>query len=253
MAYTVRWLGQGGFELTDGRVSILIDPYLSDLVEKLEGLKRLVPPPIPPSEAHSDLYLITHDHPDHLDTDTITAMRKDGVHFGAPGSCRGKLLELGLREEDISLLDRGGKLSCGSFDIEAVYAKHTVDSIGLVIGCEGISAYFTGDTELDEKLGLGVECDALFVCINGRWGNMGIEDALLLAKRVGAKLAVPHHYGMFAENTADPEPFIQGVNQSGGLGFEMRHGQAFHLNDLVNQARHKSARLSGRARLSGTA
>ena len=30
MAFYVKWLGQGGFELSDGEASILLDPYLSD-------------------------------------------------------------------------------------------------------------------------------------------------------------------------------------------------------------------------------
>jgi L-ascorbate 6-phosphate lactonase len=233
MAFGVRWLGQGGFELFDGESSILLDPYLSDLVEKVEGLKRLVPPPIRPSEAHPGLYLITHDHIDHLDSDTISAMDRGGVLFAAPGSCVEKLIGLGVDETAITRLDRGGTMSFGSFEIEAVYARHTADSIGALIARDGLRAYFTGDTELDDAVGRGLRCDALFVCINGRWGNMGIEEALELADRVDAKLALPHHYGMFAENTADPEAFLAGLARSGRRGFRMAQGRPFSLDELV--------------------
>lgn len=236
MAFIVRWLGQGGFELSGGEESILLDPYLSDLVERLEGLKRLVPPPILPREAHPGLFLITHDHLDHLDSDTIAAMNKEGVLFAAPASCRGKLLELGVHERDLAPMDRGRSLDFGGFRIEAVYAKHTPDSVGYLVSRDGIRAYFSGDTELDEEVGRGIVCEVLFVCINGRWGNMGIEDALELASRVRAKLGVPHHYGMFEENTADPGPFIEGLEKQGIRGLRMQPGLAFDLAGLFPQA-----------------
>jgi len=237
MAFSLRWLGQGGFELSDGRVTILLDPYLSDLVERVEGLKRLVPPPILPQEAHPDLFLITHDHLDHLDVDTIAAMDKEGVRFAAPGSCLGKLVELGVKEKDLVRLDRGSAMTLGEFYIEAVYAKHTADSLGFVLSCAGIRAYFSGDTELDESVGRGFICDILFVCINGRWGNMGISEALQLAGRVQAKAVAPHHYGMFAENDADPRPFISGLLKTGRTGFEMQHGQTIRPSDILDSSK----------------
>jgi L-ascorbate 6-phosphate lactonase len=232
-AFYVRWLGQGGFEISDGSSVLFLDPYLSDLVEKIEGLKRLVPPPILPQAARPDLCLITHDHIDHLDSDAISAMDTRPVRFAAPGSCAAKLAELGVPAENIHRLDRGGRMAFGGFAIEAVYAKHTEDSIGLVLSSGGIRAYFTGDSELDDEVGRGLGCDALFVCINGRWGNMGIADALALASRVDAKLAIPNHYGMFAENDADPEPFLAGLRAAGRRGYRMAHGERFDLGELL--------------------
>jgi L-ascorbate 6-phosphate lactonase len=243
MAYWVRWLGQGGFELSDGRSAMLLDPYLSDLVEKVEGLKRLVPPPILPRDAHPGLYLITHEHIDHLDADTIAAMPKAGVTFAAPGGCRAKLLELGVGEKSIIRLDRGMRTAFKGFEIEAVYARHTADSIGLVIRQGGTVAYFSGDTELDDEVGRGIVCDALFVCINGRWGNMGIEDALKLSLRVQAKLSFPNHYGMFAENTTDPEPFVHRLQALGKNGYIMKHAQNIDLAELKRSAENASSNL----------
>ena len=233
MAFSVRWLGQGGFEISDWKDQILLDPYLSALVERVEGLKRRVPPPIRPEEAHPDLYLITHDHIDHLDADTVSAMDKGGVRFAAPGSCVLKLRELGVPPASIARLDRGDRMEFGAFSIEALYARHTPDSIGLLLARDGLSAYFTGDTEYDDELGQGVRCDALFTCINGRWGNMGIPDALKLVERVEPRLSIPHHYGMFSENTADPQVFLTGLEMTGRRGFLMEHGRPFELSELL--------------------
>ncbi|MBM4156167.1 MAG: hypothetical protein FJ221_14250 [Lentisphaerae bacterium] len=60
------WLGQSGYLLEGGGVRLAIDPYLSDAVERAQGLKRLVPPPCTVAELAPDVLLITHDHLDHL-------------------------------------------------------------------------------------------------------------------------------------------------------------------------------------------
>jgi L-ascorbate 6-phosphate lactonase len=237
MAFYITWLGQGGFLLTDGSTTLLLDPYLSDMVERLDNVKRLVQAPFRASDIQGkvkpDLYVITHDHIDHLDVDALTVMNKTGIRFAAPSSCIPKLVELGISNEDITPFNRGDVLTAGGFTLQAVYAKHTSDSIGVVIASGGLHAYFTGDSELDAQVGAGITCDVLFACINGRWGNMGISDALQLADRVQARLAIPHHYGMFAENTADPAPFLSGIRAQGREAFQMTHGEPFDLTTLL--------------------
>lgn len=233
MAFQVTWLGQGGFQLFDGTVTVLLDPYLSDMVERLDNVKRLVPAPIRAEDAHPDFYVITHDHIDHLDADALAVMNKTGIQFAAPNSCVDKLVALGVRREDITSFNRGDKTTFGGFLFEATYAKHTDDSIGVIVTADGIRVYFTGDSEFDEQTGAGVACDILFTCINGRWGNMGIPDALQLAERVGCTLAIPHHYGMFAENTADPAPFLDGIRVQGREAYQMTHAQPFELSELL--------------------
>jgi L-ascorbate metabolism protein UlaG (beta-lactamase superfamily) len=39
---------------------------------------------------------------------------------------------------------------------------------------------------------------------------MPVGDAVSLAARLRPRLAIPTHYGMFAENTEDPQRFIDG-------------------------------------------
>ncbi len=232
MAFKVKWLGQGGFELSDGETTIMIDPYLSDMVERVDGVKRMVPSPVQPIDAHPDLYVITHDHMDHLDEDTLTVMNKEGILFAAPSSCHTKLIELCIEKKNILSFNRGDKMTFKGFELSAVYAKHTADSIGVILKKDGITAYFTGDSELTDEVGNGVVCDVLFTCINGRWGNMGIDDALLLSDRVQAKVGIPNHYGLFAENTADPTPFIEGLEKQNKVGYIMTIGKEFELADL---------------------
>ena len=47
----------------------------------------------------------------------------------------------------------------------------------------------------------------MLVCINGKMGNMDIDEAVKLTRCLRPKVVIPNHYGMFADNTADPFQF----------------------------------------------
>ena len=51
----------------------------------------------------------------------------------------------------------------------------------------------------------------LVACVNGRWGNMDHNEAAKVARQLNVALSIPTHYGMFAENTADPMDFIRAM------------------------------------------
>ena len=44
-------------------------------------------------------------------------------------------------------------------------------------------------------------------------GNLNGTEAAALAKACGARLAVPHHFDMFAFNTAPPDEFVRACEQ----------------------------------------
>ena len=55
----------------------------------------------------------------------------------------------------------------------------------------------------------------MIVCINGKLGNMDYRSAARLAQEIGVKTAIPCHYGMFGENTEDPENFRSALSTTG--------------------------------------
>jgi len=233
--FTLTWLGQGGYSMQIGGKTVYLDPYLSDMVEAKEGLARLVPPPIAPADAHPDYYLATHDHMDHLDTDFIRQMDPAGVTFVCPESCKTALLALGtgIGENQIIAIARGETLELPGFALQAVYADHTPDSVGFVITAEGIVLYVTGDTLYGDEVGAGVDADIVCCCVNGRWGNMDAGEAVQVALRSGASLAIPNHYGMFAKNTADPAQFVAMAEAAGLRTYTMQHDETVALKGLL--------------------
>lgn len=202
--FKIKWIGQSGYILYDENTTIYIDPYLSDCVNRAEGRVRMVSSPVLPEEVKADAYICTHNHLDHLDVDLIDQIDKDENTLYAPSDCKETLLSLGVKK--YIPFDCGTKATVGDFEIEAVYALHTSPAIGVVISHDETVLYFTGDTFYCKELE-GVKCDILFVCINGKLGNMDVYDAIRLTKAIQPKLGIPNHYGMFESNNEDPRKY----------------------------------------------
>ncbi|QHW33016.1 MBL fold metallo-hydrolase [Paenibacillus rhizovicinus] len=237
------WLGQGGFAWRfGGGPAIVIDPYLSDTVEKQDGLTRLSPAPLLPEELTGGLLLLTHDHLDHFDEPSvIQAVTSAGMKVAGPGSVEKHYRKLGLPENAFTRLDRGGKYSFNGVRIRAVYAEHSsgdgeFDAVGFVLDYEGCRIYHVGDSELTEELlhaAGDMEADCIAVPINGRWGNMNADEAASLTIRSGARLAIPMHFGMFAENTADPASFVAAMQEAGAASVEIAIPEQGRVQGIV--------------------
>ena len=77
----IRWIGQGGYLLDDGQVKLCIDPYLSDVVNRVAGRPRMVAPPFAPADLKCDAVICTHNHLDHVDIDAIPHFCHNGILF----------------------------------------------------------------------------------------------------------------------------------------------------------------------------
>lgn len=203
----IKWLGQGGYILNDGKTEVCIDPYLSDCVKRIAGRERMRKRFVEPQDLQSDIVICTHNHLDHLDIDAIPLMNLDKITFYAPSDCKSKLLELGVKH--YMSFNEGDTFEAGEFKVAAVFAKHTVPAIGVLVEHKGKRLYFSGDTLYDKKLEQ-IKCDYMFVCINGKLGNMNVDEANKLKNKINPKVAVPNHYDMFASNSEDPAKFIDG-------------------------------------------
>ena len=67
----VTWLGQAGLLFDNGKKKIMIDPYLSNSVEKVNPKNyRRVPTDEKFFSVEPDVMIFTHDHLDHYDPET---------------------------------------------------------------------------------------------------------------------------------------------------------------------------------------
>ena len=248
----VTWLLQGSFLFESYAFRLLVDPYISDIVERKQGLKRMAPPPLPAERLKPSCIYCTHNHMDHFDPVGLPEIVKlnPRIRIGGPPSVQRKCVEIGIDTALVDVMDIGSKASRGPFKLTPVKAFHSdPESTGLLIEAEGMLVYLSGDTLSDEtlvpqilKAAGGKAIDYAFICINGKLGNMNEAEALETVKRLKAKHVIPMHYGLFAENTVEPGPFVKACLKSGIEAFALEAGKPAELCPGL-QAWHKESIL----------
>ena len=209
----VYWLSGAGFvfKFSSGQI-VCIDPYLSDYAEQSVGFVRLSLPPVKASELVTDVLLITHEHPDHLDIDSFDEIIKNNPNckIVASAACSEFLQR---KHADYQILAVGDNFSNSNFDILIVDTDHgklSPEAVGCIITFAGRKIYYTGDTSYNEKVladNIALNPEIIIPCINGTFGNLDEKQAAILAGQCQAKLAIPCHFWLFAEHGGDPEKF----------------------------------------------
>jgi L-ascorbate metabolism protein UlaG (beta-lactamase superfamily) len=235
------WLGQSGFLLQHRGSHLLFDPYLSDsLTEKYALTDK---PHVRLSErvifaGHLqmvDVVTASHNHTDHLDANTLFPL------FAANWSMKFVIAEanrafvagrlcLDGRDEFFGPdwpigMTAGQTIDVDGWTIHGIPAAHNEREfdeqgrdkfMGFVAERGPYRVYHSGDTLWFDGLAELLRpfaVDVAFLPINGNRperrvaGNLNADEAARLGREIGAKLVVPHHYDLFAFNTADPAEF----------------------------------------------
>ncbi len=203
----VTWLTQAGLLFDNGKIKILIDPYLSDSVGKVDPKKhRRIPVDERFFNIKPDVIIITHDHLDHLDPETLERYlcgAEKPITVLAPENAYMKLRKYG-EPHNYVLLAPHSVWSESGITFYAVKAEHSDrTAAGFIIDDGNKTFYISGDTlynydVIDDVLSLvesGV--DYAFLPINGVGNNMNAKDSADFAYEIGAKTAIPLHYGLF--------------------------------------------------------
>lgn len=202
----VTWLGQAGllFETADGH-TVMVDPYLSDSVEKIEPHnRRRVPVEERFFEVKPDVIVLTHNHLDHTDPETLAHYLTDHsrVTVLAPANAWKTVRErFNGVSNNFVLFNRGTEWSECGVRFTAVAAEHSdPTAVGVLLEAEGRCWYVTGDTLYNRALfaDLPSRVDYVFLPVNGRGNNMNMTDACRFCEQIGAT-AVPLHCGLFDE------------------------------------------------------
>jgi L-ascorbate 6-phosphate lactonase len=217
-AIAIWWLGQAGFALKSAAgTTVYVDPYLSDVAERLFGFKRLAYPPIDAEEVRTDWLVLTHEHADHLDPDAVPVFVRNNpkCRFAAPEGCLQGLADAGAARASCVTLEPGKRHALEGLTIEAVPADHgdlSLSALCLSLEIDGFRLLFTGDTCLRMETLKPLYTpspDVLLPCINGTFGNMNHLDAAMLVQAAQPRYAIPCHFWTFAEHgPADPGGFV---------------------------------------------
>ena len=208
----ITWLGHATVLIEMDGVRLLTDPFFGT---GLGPLRRLGPTPDPATIGPIDTVLVSHAHPDHFD---LSSLRRVGGEpmlvvpngLGRVARRTGQTVrELAAGDrfdvEPASSSGRGGR----GIGVTAVPARHWrwplrpgARCIGYLIeGSVGI--YFAGDTALFPAMDRLAGRVAIALLPVGRWGphrgpdRLSPASAVEAMSRVGARAAIPIHWGTF--------------------------------------------------------
>lgn len=216
---SIVWFGHSSYLLNiEGKV-VLVDPVLSGYASPVNFIgKNFIGSNIySPQELPSiDLLLITHDHYDHLDYETMIKI-KDKVKLVVTGLGVGAHLEhWGYQPQIIKELDWWNKFEIDSLEIVSTPARHFSGRkfkrnqtiwTSFVIKTNGINLFIGGDSGYDmhfKQIGdqYGPFDLAILECgqFNERWPyiHMFPEQTAQAAKDLHAKIFMPVHWGKFS-------------------------------------------------------
>ena len=204
----VTYLGQAGLLFFFFFFKIMIDPYLSDSVEKINPKNfRRVPVDERFFSIRPDVMIFTHNHLDHYDPETVSRFitEDSGITVLAPKSVWDSVRKFEGNNNYI-LFNRHTEWTENEIKFTAVKAEHSdITPIGVIIDDGERKYYVTGDTLYNEEIFGDIPSDiyALFLPVNGVGNNMNMSDAVRFANRINAEKTVPIHIGMFDELTAN--------------------------------------------------
>lgn len=258
------FLGQVGIALRGPDGVIYIDPYLTDYGWLLPDggvhrLPRVYPPVLAPVDVHdATAVLITHDHADHFDPETIGGMRQRHPDLLVYGSYRCRDTH---PDTPLTVVPALEPFTIGSARVTPVPSAHSelngsprgYPCYGYVIEWNGVTVYHAGDTliygETPELPGglLGVlgrwRIDVAFLPANGGdyfrihreenaiEPNMSFREAVDLAAALDVRLLVPTHTDMFAFNTDNPAFLVDyALRTAPRLGLKMLYPGELHCH-----------------------
>ena len=205
------WLGQAGLLFEKEGFCILIDPYFSDSVAKINPKNyRRFPVAKEVFDIKPNVLIFTHNHLDHYDPETVSRILNENEHILvlSPKSVWDEVRKAG-GEHNYVLFNRHTSWTEQGVRFTAVLAAHSDPTpIGVIIEDGEKKYYVTGDTLYNEDIfaDLPNEIDTVFLPVNGVGNNMNMTDAAHFAKMTGAKRVVPIHIGLFDSLSAKDFP-----------------------------------------------
>ena len=204
----ITFLGQAGLLFEKDDFSVMIDPYFSDSVQKVNPKNyRRVGVDERFFAVKPNVMIFTHNHLDHYDPATVERFLSadSNILVLAPQSVWNEVRKYGGNNNYV-LFNRHTQWTENNIRFTAVKAEHSDPSpIGVVIDDGDMKYYVTGDTLYNEEIFEDIPPDiyALFLPVNGVGNNMNMTDASRFAQRISAKKTVPIHIGLFDNLSAE--------------------------------------------------
>lgn len=229
LPFQLRADGHGGdvFETDAGPVTVHPIAHASVVIETPLG--TIFIDPVGGAELYDglpepDLILITHEHGDHYNADTLTSVRSANPQIITNPAVFGML----DNTDNTSALANGEDGAWGDVRIQAIPAYNTTPERvnfhpqgrdnGYVIHLPGMVIYVSGDTEDIAEMRALDGIDLAFVCMNLPF-TMDAEAAADAVRTFQPSVVYPYHYRGRDDGTQDPQAFAEMVGDAADVRF----------------------------------
>jgi L-ascorbate metabolism protein UlaG (beta-lactamase superfamily) len=207
---SITFLGHAAFKLTDGRITVLIDPWLSNPVLNTPVAQV----------GKVDVILVTHGHGDHVG-DTVAVAQATGAPVVAIHEL--SVLLAGQGVPQVIGMNKGGTVAVAGCKVTMTQAVHSStmmvqdkqvpagDPGGFVVQFpNGFVAYHAGDTAVFKDMELIRELyhPELALLPIGSHYVMNPKEAALACRLLRPRWVIPMHYGTFPVLTGTPAELI---------------------------------------------
>ena len=189
MAVEITWLGHASFRLA-GEAVVYIDPW------KVASEPR-----------DGNVVFVSHSHFDHCSPEDVGKVLAAGGVVVGPADAVGQIgggkpLSAG------STVEAGGVTIAGvpAYNVDKDFHPKANGWLGAVVRMDGVRVYYAGDTDRIAEMSELADIDVALLPVGGTY-TMTAAQAAQAAGDIGAKAAVPYHFGDIVGSPADGQAF----------------------------------------------
>ena len=191
MPLQIHWIGHASFRLATEDVVLYVDPWK-----------------LPSAQPDANLVFVSHGHFDHWSADDVAAVSQDTTTVVGPPDVieslpGGRVLRPGERVESTGACIE----AVPAYNIDKDFHPKANDWLGAVIALGGTRVYYAGDTDRIPEMDARSEVDGALLPVGGTY-TMNAAQAAEACQAIGARIALPYHWGDIIGTEADAQSFV---------------------------------------------
>jgi L-ascorbate metabolism protein UlaG (beta-lactamase superfamily) len=191
MSLQIQWIGHASFRLASEEIVLYIDPWK-----------------LPAAQPDANLVFVSHGHFDHWSADDVAGVSRDTTTVVGPADVveslpAGRVLTPGERLESAGVSLEG----IPAYNVDKDFHPKANSWLGAMITLGGTRVYYAGDTDRIPEMDALSGVDLALLPVGGTY-TMNAAQAAEACQAIGAKIAVPYHWGDIVGTEADAQAFV---------------------------------------------